>query len=68
MTIDATKITPEKLAEMNDSLITDNNHLRARVAVLTKALDVMRDFASSVGGSSSFWDDYWPQFDPDNVR
>lgn len=32
MTIDTTKITPEKLAEMNDSLITDNNHLRQRVA------------------------------------
>ena len=26
--IDPTKTTPEKLAEMNDSLIIDNNHLR----------------------------------------
>lgn len=26
--IDPTKTTPEKLAEMNDSLIVDNNHLR----------------------------------------
>lgn len=34
MTIDTTKITPEKLAEMNDSLITDNNYLRGRVTEL----------------------------------
>ena len=39
MTIDTTKITPEKLAEMNDSLIVDNNHLRGRVAALTKERD-----------------------------
>lgn len=26
--IDQTKTSPEKLAEMNDSLIVDNNHLR----------------------------------------
>ena len=39
MTIDTTKITPEKLAEMNDSLIVDNNHLRVRVAALTKERD-----------------------------
>lgn len=32
--IDPTKTTPEKLAEMNDSLITDNTYLRAE---LTKA-------------------------------
>lgn len=32
MTIDTTKITPEKLAEMNDSLIVDNNHLRQQLA------------------------------------
>lgn len=29
--IDPTKTTPEKLAEMNDSLIVDNNHLRERL-------------------------------------
>ncbi len=29
--IDPTKITPEKLAEMNDSLITDNNYLRVKL-------------------------------------
>lgn len=34
MNIDTTKITPEKLAEMNDSLITDNNYLRGRVTEL----------------------------------
>ena len=39
MTIDTTKITPEKLAEMNDSLIVDNNHLRGRVKALTKERD-----------------------------
>lgn len=27
--IDPSKTTPEKLAEMNDSLIVDNNHLRS---------------------------------------
>jgi len=32
--IDPTKTSPEKLAEMNDSLIVDNNYLRAE---LTKA-------------------------------
>lgn len=32
--IDPTKTTPEKLAEMNDSLIVDNNYLSAE---LTKA-------------------------------
>lgn len=31
MTIDATKTSPEKLAEMNDSLIIDNQYLRGRV-------------------------------------
>lgn len=40
MTIDPTKITPEKLAEMNDSLIVDNNHLRQRVCDLEQ--DAMR--------------------------
>lgn len=29
--IDPTKTTPEKLAEMNDSLIVDNNHLREQL-------------------------------------
>ena len=38
MTIDTTKITPEKLAEMNDSLIVDNNHLRQRIAELEQQL------------------------------
>jgi len=36
MTIDITKITPEKLAEMNDSLLVDNTHLRDTVANLRK--------------------------------
>ena len=31
MAIDITKITPEKLAEMNDSLIVDNQHLRKQL-------------------------------------
>lgn len=35
--IDPTKTTPEKLAEMNDSLIVDNNYLRARVQALEAA-------------------------------
>ena len=38
MTIDATKTSPEKLAEMNDSLITDNQYLRGRVAELERQL------------------------------
>ena len=29
--IDHTKTTPEKLAEMNDSLIVDNNYLRGQL-------------------------------------
>ena len=65
MTIDASKTSPEKLAEMNDSLITDNRYLRGRVAGLTsetvrlkKAIEVLTDFAQSVGGSSSFWEDH----------
>ena len=73
MTIDATKTSPEKLAEMNDSLIIDNRYLRGRVAQLeseavrlNKAIEVLKDFAQSVGGSSSFWEDHWPQFDPEN--
>ena len=36
MTIDITKITPEKLAEMNDTLLVDNTHLRDTVANLRK--------------------------------
>ena len=36
MTIDITKITPEKLAEMNDTLMVDNTHLRDTVANLRK--------------------------------
>jgi len=75
MTIDASKTSPEKLAEMNDSLITDNRYLRGRVAELTsesvrlkKAIEVLKDFAGSVGGSSSFWEEYWPQFDPENEQ
>lgn len=35
--IDPTKTTPEKLAEMNDSLIVDNNNLRQRVQELSSA-------------------------------
>jgi len=41
VTIDATKTSPEKLAEMNDALITDNNYLRGRIIELeTKLLDL----------------------------
>lgn len=36
MTIDITKITPEKLAEMNDTLMVDNTYLRDTVANLRK--------------------------------
>lgn len=36
--IDPTKTTPEKLAEMNDSLIVDNNYLRLEITKLRKAL------------------------------
>lgn len=37
--IDSTKTTPEKLAEMNDSLIADNNYLRSRIKELEAKLD-----------------------------
>ena len=39
MSIDATKTSPEKLVEMNDSLITDNRYLRGRVAQLTSQIN-----------------------------
>lgn len=39
MTIDASKTSPEKLAEMNDSLIIDNRYLRGRVAQLESQLN-----------------------------
>lgn len=42
MTIDTTKITPEKLAEMNDSLITDNNHLRTELVKAKAELETER--------------------------
>lgn len=41
MTIDASKTSPEKLAEMNDSLIIDNHYLRGRVKFLTSELGVL---------------------------
>ncbi len=37
--IDPNKTTPEKLAEMNDSLIVDNNYLRERIAELSAERD-----------------------------
>lgn len=37
------------------------NHLQ----LLSDALDALRDFASSVGGSSSFWEECWSEFDDD---
>lgn len=40
MTIDITKITPEKLAEMNDALLVDNTHLRDTVANLRKQVAI----------------------------
>lgn len=40
--IDPTKTTPEKLAEMNDSLIVDNNHLRERIRVLEAEIEQYR--------------------------
>ena len=57
--IDHTKTTPEKLAEMNDSLIVDNNYLRDRLREgvaeikrlrhsLAKILDDSRTFCDNV--------------------
>ena len=43
MTIDITKITPEKLAEMNDTLLVDNTHLRDTVANLRKQVAIARE-------------------------
>lgn len=37
--IDPTKTTPEKLAEMNDSLIVDNNHLREQLRLVREEND-----------------------------
>lgn len=39
MTIDASKTSPEKLAEMNDSLIADNQYLRGRIIKLDRDLE-----------------------------
>lgn len=36
--IDPTKTTLEKLAEMNDSLIIDNNYLRSEITKLRNSL------------------------------
>lgn len=36
--IDPTKTTPEKLAEMNDSLIIDNNYLRTELVKVRQEL------------------------------
>ena len=43
MTIDITKITPDKLAEMNDALLMDNTHLRDTVANLRKQVAIARE-------------------------
>ena len=43
MTIDTTKITPEKLAEMNTSLMVDNNYLRGRIKELEGNKTKLRD-------------------------
>ena len=43
MTIDTTKITPEKLAEMNASLMVDNNYLRGRIKELDGNKTKLRD-------------------------
>lgn len=40
--IDPTKTSPEKLAEMNDSLLVDNNYLRQRVKELEAELEHYR--------------------------
>lgn len=40
--IDPDKISKEKLAEMNDSLIVDNNYLRKRIRVLEDELEDYR--------------------------
>lgn len=47
--IDPTKTTPEKLAEMNDSLIVDNNHLRERIKVLEAELNEYRLYGRAPG-------------------
>ena len=53
MTIDITKITPEKLAEMNNSLMVDNNHLRQQLAAALAAIKVkdavLGDIAECIG-------------------
>lgn len=38
--IDHTKTTPEKLAEMNDSLIVDNNYLRERLKLIADTFGI----------------------------
>ena len=40
--IDPTKTTPEKLAEMNDSLLVDNNYLRAELKKAREELAMLK--------------------------
>lgn len=44
--IDPTKTTPEKLAEMNDSLIIDNNYLRTELAKARAEIKRLEDEAA----------------------
>ena len=37
--------------------------LQVHVRVLCRAIDSLVDFGTSVGGSSSYWDDVWPEID-----
>jgi len=45
--IDPDKISKEKLAEMNDSLIVDNNHLRERIRELERQLQEPQGFTGT---------------------
>ncbi len=38
-------------------------NLQLHVRVLCKAIDSLVDFGTTVGGSSSYWDDVWPELD-----
>ena len=58
------------MAELIDSLLAEIEELKSSIAasqarekVLRDAIEVVVEFASCVGGSSSWWDETWEQYD-----
>lgn len=41
----------------------ENDRLEQRLATQKKAIDALHEFAQSVAGGSSWWDDVWPNIE-----